>query len=180
MLAAEAGELAAGEHALAGGDGQEAVLGTEERVLLAEPQPLGLDVVAVVRAALGDGLPVEGEVAAEAVAAFQLEALLGENLQQGGAVPRGAVEDGSGVARGAHGAELLEELLGVDVLGLVDLQQQVGGCTNDVGGGIGAEEGLPGALNAGGRCRPRGASSRPCRRRPRGRADGGGSRAPGG
>ena len=60
--------------------------------------------------------------------------------QEGIAGPGGAVEDGGDVGGGAHGHKVALPLPGGDVLGLVGLQQQVGGGADDAGAGAGGEK----------------------------------------
>ena len=68
--------------------------------------------------------------------------LLPHLVQQRRAVPGRAVEDGGGVGGGAHWPELLVELLLPHLLGLVYLQEDVGGGPHDPGRRLGAEEEL--------------------------------------
>ena len=72
----------------------------------------GLDVALVVRVELGDGLPVELEVALDAVGALELEVGLLDLLEEGAIVPGGAVVDGGDVGCSAHRHEFAVELVG--------------------------------------------------------------------
>ena len=63
-------------------------------------------------------------------------------------MPGGAVVDGGDVGGSAHRHEVAVELVGGDVLGLVDFEEDVGGVANDVAGGVGAEEELAGVADA--------------------------------
>ena len=69
------------------GNGGEAVLGEEEGVIAAEALLFGLDVALVVGVVLGDGLPVELEVALDAVGALEFEVGLLDLLEEGAVVP---------------------------------------------------------------------------------------------
>ena len=70
------------------GNGGEAVLGEEEGVIAAEALLFGLDVALVVGVVLGYGLPVELEVALDAVGALELEVGLLDLLEEGMYRPR--------------------------------------------------------------------------------------------
>ena len=87
-------------------------------------------------------------MAAVAVVALAFEVGGDGGLEQGVVAPGGAVEDGGGVGGGRHGAEILVELVGGDVLGLVGLEEDAGGGADDVGVGAGAEEGPEGLAEA--------------------------------
>ncbi len=145
--ALELGPLAGPEQPPAG-DGLEGVLGQEQRVVLPQPGPFALHVPSVFGIQLGHRRPVELEVAADAVAALQLQVGLHRLLQQCGVVPGGAVVDGRGVGRGRHGPELPVELLAVHVLGLVHLQEQGRRVADHVGRRLRREEELTGAAEA--------------------------------
>ena len=117
-------------------------------MIAAEALLFGLDEALVVRVVLGDCLPVELEVALDAVGALELEVGLFDLLQEGGVLPGGAVVDGGDVGGSAHRPEVTVVLIGGDVLGLVDFEEAVGGVANDIAGGVGAEEELTGAADA--------------------------------
>ena len=63
-------------------------------MIAAEAEAFCLDEALVVRVVLGDGLPVELEVALDAVGALKLQVRLLDLLQEGVVVPSGAVVDG--------------------------------------------------------------------------------------
>ena len=109
-------------------------------MIAAEALLFGLDVALVVRVVFGDGLPVELEVAAYAVPALEFDVGLLDLLQEGMVVPGSAVVDGGDVGGSAHRDEVAVELVGGDVLGLVDFEKKAGGVAHDVAGGVGAEE----------------------------------------
>ncbi len=67
--------------------------------------------------------------------------------QQGVGGPGGAPQHGGDVGAGAHGAKVLVPLFFVHVLGLVGLQQDIGGGAHDPGGRRGGEEQSPGAAH---------------------------------
>ena len=127
------------------GHGNQAILRAEQWVIATEPETFGLYVALVVRVVASDGLPVELEVAADAVGAFELDVGLFDLLEEGMVVPCGAVVDGGCVGGGAHRHEVAVEFVGGDVLGLVDFEEETGGVAEDVAGGVGAEEELAGA-----------------------------------
>jgi hypothetical protein len=102
----------------------QAVLREKEWVLLAQPLSLRFHVAPVRRVVLRNDLPAVLEVAADAVAALQLQVTLLRPLQQRAVVPRRAVEHRRRVACRRHRPELAVELLLVHVLRLVHLQQQ--------------------------------------------------------
>src|SRR3990172_1718417 len=106
----------------------------------AEALALAFDVAGVGGVVGGDGPPVVLEVAAVAVVALAFEVGGDGGLEEGVVAPGGAVEDGGGVGGGRHGAEVLVELVGGDVLGLVGLQEDAGG-----GAAGGADVGEDGA-----------------------------------
>jgi hypothetical protein len=54
-------------------------------------------------------------------------------FEEGARGPGGAPEDTGGIGGGGHGVEVLVELGGVDFLGFVDGEEQVGGGTHDPG-----------------------------------------------
>ena len=116
-------------------------------MIAAEALLFGLDEALVVRVVLGDGLPVELEVAPDAVGALELEVGLLDLLEEGMVVPGGAVVDGSDVVVGGHGNEVAVEFVGGNVLGLVDFKDKAGGIADDVAGWVGAEEQLSGAAD---------------------------------
>jgi len=118
-------------------------LGAEERVVFPQPGPFCLYVAPIIGVQGGHGGPVGLEVTADAVPALHLQVRLHGRLQEGGIVPRGAIEDGSGGRWRGHRAELPLELLPVDVLGLVGLQQEACRVPDDVGRRLGREEELP-------------------------------------
>ena len=120
--------------------GCEAVLGEEKGVIAAEALLFGLDVALVMGVVLGYGLPVELEVALDAVGALELEVRLLDLLKEGMVIPGGAVVDGGSVGGSAHRDEVAVEFIGGDVLGLVDFEDKAGGVAYDVAGGMGAEE----------------------------------------
>ena len=118
------------------GHGNQAILRAEQWVIATEPETFGLYVALVVRVVAGDGLPVELEVAADAVGAFELDVGLFDLLEEGMVVPCGAVVDGGCVGGGAHRHEVAVELVWGDVLGLVDFEEETGGVAEDVAGGV--------------------------------------------
>ena len=130
------------------GNGGEAVLGEEEWVIAAEALTFGLDEALVVRVVLGDGLPVELEMAFYAVGALEFEVGLLDLLEEGAIVPGSTVVDGGNVGGGTHRHEVAVELVGRDVLGLVDFEKDVGGGADDVASRVGAEEELSGVGQA--------------------------------
>ena len=81
-------------------------------MIAAEALAFGLDVALVVRVVLGYGLPVELEVALDAVGALELEVGLLDLLEEGMVVPGGAVVDGGDVGGCAHRDEVPVELVG--------------------------------------------------------------------
>lgn len=93
---------------------------------------------------LGHLVPGHGERTLYTVLSLQFQVGLSDFLQLGMAVPGSAVENGCDVGGSAHGTEFLVVLVGVDVLGLVHLQRDVGRIAHHVGMGLGAEEDLPG------------------------------------
>ena len=81
-------------------------------MIAAEALLFGLDVALVVGVVLGYGLPVELEVALDAVGALELEVGLLDLLEEGSIVPGGAVVDGGDVGGCAHRHEVAVELVG--------------------------------------------------------------------
>ena len=130
------------------GNGCKAVLGEEQGMIAAEAEAFGLDEALIVRVVLGYGLPVELEVALYAVGALEFEVGLLDLFKQGVVLPGGAVVDGGDVGRSAHRHEVAIELIGGDVLGLVDFEEGIGGVAYDVAGRVGAEEKLAGVADA--------------------------------
>ncbi|MEJ2352274.1 MAG: hypothetical protein P8Y03_21015 [Anaerolineales bacterium] len=68
--------------------------------------------------------------------------------QEGAAGPGGAPEDAGGIGGGDHGGKILVPLGDADILGLVTLQEQIGGGADDAGGGRSGEEGNAGGTEA--------------------------------
>jgi hypothetical protein len=141
VFAAQEDALLGGEEGAGGGQRLEEVLGADEGVADGEARDLALDEGAVGGIDGGAVAPVELEVALDAVGGLELEVELLLLLEEGVLGPGGAVEDGGGVGGRGHGPEVAGELVGVDVLGFVDLEQEGGGGADDGGGGIGGEEG---------------------------------------
>ena len=129
------------------GHGNQAILRAEQWMIATEPETFGLYVALVVRVVASDGLPIELEVATDAVGAFELAVGLFDLLEKGMVIPCGAVVDGGCVGGGTHRHEVAVELVWGDVLGLVDFEEETGGVAEDVAGGVGAEEELAGAAN---------------------------------
>ena len=129
------------------GHGNQAILRAEQWMIATEPETFGLYVALVVRVVASDGLPVELEVATDAVGVFELYVGVFDLLEEGMVVPCGAVVDGGCVGGGTHRHEVAVEFVGGDVLGLVDFEEETGGVAEDVAGGVGAEEELAGAAN---------------------------------
>ncbi len=82
----------------------------------------------------------EEEDALDTVRLLGLKGHAALTLEEGVGGPGGAPEDAGGVGGGGHGVEVLVELGGIDLLGLVDGEEQVGGGTDDPGIGIAGEE----------------------------------------
>ena len=94
------------------GNGGKAVLREEEGMIAAEALLFGLDVALVVGVVLGYGLPVELEVALDAVGALELEVGLLDLLEEGAVMPGGAIVDGGDVGGCAHRDEVAVEFIG--------------------------------------------------------------------
>jgi len=112
-------------------------------MVLAQALPFPLHVASVSRIAARDALPIELEVAADAVATLRLPVRLLRPLQQRPVVPGRAVEHRCRARRRRHRPELLIELLRVHVLRLVDLQQRMRRMTDNVAPRFRRQEELP-------------------------------------
>ncbi len=97
-------------------------------------------VFAIGRNQAADVVGGEEEDTLDAVLFLGFEGNAALALEQGIGGPGGAPEDAGGVGGGGHGVEVLVELGGIDLLGFVDGEEQIGGGTHDLGVGIAGEE----------------------------------------
>jgi len=115
-------------------------LGADEGVVTAKAGNLLGDKEAVGGDFAGDIIGGEGEEALDAILKLgELgEAALAAEEGIGG--PGGAPEDAGGVGAGGHGGDVFVVAFDEDVLGFVDLEEEVGGGADDVGAGLAGEE----------------------------------------
>ncbi len=92
-----------------------------------------VNVVAIGRNQAADVVGGEEEDTLDAVLFLGFEGNAALALEQGIGGPGGAPEDAGGVGGSGHGVEVLVELGGVDLLGFVDGEEQIGGGTHDPG-----------------------------------------------
>ena len=71
---------------------------------------------------------------------WALEGITALALQKGAGNPGGAPEDAGAILGGGHGVEVLVELGGIDQLGFIDGEEQVGDGTHDPGVLVTGEE----------------------------------------
>jgi len=124
-------QLGAGEEAASAGDSLDGVLGEPPGMSRAEAFQFLFGGGTIGRIAGGHRLPIEGKVPLDAIAPLQFQVKLFHFLKKGGIVPRGAVEDGGGIAGSPHRAKILRVFFFGDILGLIDLQDDVGGVADD-------------------------------------------------
>jgi hypothetical protein len=76
----------------------------------------------------------------DAILLLGLEGKTALALKEGTGSPSGTPKDTGGIGGGGHGVEILIELGRVDLLGLIDGEEQVGGGTHDFGVGLTGKE----------------------------------------
>ncbi len=121
------------EHTAVGVDLLGEQLRLDERMLTAKTLHLGVNELTIGPALPAHILGVVNEDPANAVLFFRLPRhadLAGEQRLAG---PHGAPKDPGGVGRGNHVDQVLVVFLHLDILGFIELEQQVGGLTDDVG-----------------------------------------------
>jgi hypothetical protein len=115
-------------------------LGADEGVMATEAFDLFGNEATIGGDFAGDIIGGEGENALDAILelGFAGEAALATEEGIGG--PGGAPEDAGGVGGGGHGGDVFVVAVDEDVLGFVDLEEEVGGGADNVGAGLTGEE----------------------------------------
>ncbi|MCU0487764.1 MAG: hypothetical protein MUE67_02290, partial [Anaerolineales bacterium] len=115
-------------------------LGADEGVLAAKAGDLLGNELAIGRDHAGDVIGGEREDALDAI--FELggsgEAALA--AEEGLGCPGSAPEDASGIGAGSHGGDIFVVAVDEDILGFVDLEEEVGSGADDIGAGLTGEE----------------------------------------
>jgi hypothetical protein len=134
------GEAGGVEHARLGIDGFAEVLGADKWMVAAFFSNDAVNVKAVSRNQTTDIFGSEEEDALDAILLLGLEGKTALAFEEGAGGPGGTPEDAGGIGGGGHGVEVLVEFGGVDFLGFVNGEEQVGGGTHDLGGGVAGKE----------------------------------------
>jgi hypothetical protein len=134
------GEASGVEHAGLGVESLAKKLGADEGMVAT---PGGDDAVNMQAIGGDEAANVIGGEVEEALDAIQFFSLPGSTalaLEECFGGPGGAPEDAGGVGAGGHGVEILVELDGIDLLGFIHGEEQVGGGAHDPGMGLPGEE----------------------------------------
>ena len=105
--------------------------------------PFGNDTVnmrAIGRNQTTDIIGGEEEKALDTVFLLRMKGNTALAFKKGAGSPGGTPKDTGGVGGGGHGIEILVELGGVDFLGFVDREEQVGSGTDDFSSGVAGKE----------------------------------------
>lgn len=141
LISLHQGTAGGGKHSHLGIDLLTEILGADDGVIPAKVVDLGLQKNGIGGDLAGDHVAGDNPEAANAVG-FLGEAgdtqLAGEERVGG---PGGAPEDTGGVVGSGHGGKGLVEDGDGDVLGFVNGEEEVGGLTDDMGMGMGGQEG---------------------------------------
>jgi hypothetical protein len=140
MVALKLGALHRAQKATTAMQGQKTILGEKEGMAFTDALPFHFHIKQVCVVVFADLLIVIPEVAFDAVLLLQLQVSLLDAFQEGGVIPGGAVVDDGAVGGGPHRLKFLGVFVGINVLGLIDLEEEVGGVADYIRGNIGREK----------------------------------------